>query len=307
MGDVRNDDRAVARRADPGLPPLPNFLIVGAMRSGTTWLARCLGEHPSVFMAPRKELHYFDVDPDQGLDHYRQWFAAASDEIAIGEATQRYMYAPRAVDRIAEVLPDARLIAILRDPVDRAYSHYWLNRAHDREPLSFEEALDAEPERIERDARSRFLYSYVDRGRYAEQLAYVLERFPRHSLHVLLFEAFRDHPSEAYADLCRFLTIDDRFRPGVLDRKVNAYQEFHSLKARRFVTRMGRSGSMARTARGVVGRLNRRRRSYPPMPPAIRERLRADFRDDVAALEARFSLDLMTWNDDANTQEDRWT
>src|SRR5437764_7156012 len=117
-------------------PPLPNFFIIGAMRSGTTSLTRYLNAHPDVFVAPGKELHFFDQRFDRGLDWYRDCFERAAGQRAIGEATQSYMYDAEAMTRLAVTVPKARLLAILRNPVDRAWSHYWLNRALALETLS---------------------------------------------------------------------------------------------------------------------------------------------------------------------------
>src|SRR5262245_45971784 len=121
---------------------LPTFLIVGAMRSGTTSLARYLGAHPDVFVAPEKEIHFFDRCFDRGVAWYAERFIQAAGAGAIGEATQSYMYDPDAIARMRSVVPSARLLTILRHPTDRAYSHYWLNRAHGLEDRSFEAAID---------------------------------------------------------------------------------------------------------------------------------------------------------------------
>jgi hypothetical protein len=107
---------------------LPNFLIVGAMKSGTTSLARYLGAHPQAYVAPEKEINFFERGYvwNRGVDWYASRFEGAGDALAVGEASPSYMYWPTAIERMASVVPDARLIALLRDPVERAYSHYLL-------------------------------------------------------------------------------------------------------------------------------------------------------------------------------------
>src|ERR1051326_983405 len=115
---------------------LPTFLIIGAGRSGTTSLARYLGSHPHVFMARAKEMHFFDSD-SKTREWYRPRFAEARRQTAVGEATPNYLYEPAAIKRMAAIVPEARLIAILRDPVDRAYSHYWQNRSLGKETMTF--------------------------------------------------------------------------------------------------------------------------------------------------------------------------
>ena len=112
-------------------------------------------------MAPGKELHFFDLDArfQLSLEWYASHFSSAPRGVRLGEATQTYMYLPHALDRIADALPGRRAIAILRDPVDRAYSHYWHNVERGREHLTFAEAVRAEPERLEgADVQTRLFY-----------------------------------------------------------------------------------------------------------------------------------------------------
>jgi hypothetical protein len=261
-------------------PRLPTFLIVGAMRSGTTSLARYLGAHPDVYMAPEKEVHFFDRHFDRGLDWYGTRFAEAGSLVALGEATQVYMYDPLSMERIADVLPEARLIAILRDPIQRAYSHYRLNRALGIEPLSFGRALRAEPSRLGEGRSARFAYSYVDRGKYLEQLEQMAQRLGRHRLHIVLFDDMRDRPFDMFRLLCDFLSVDPSVQPASLGRKMNEGVEFRSLKVRRLSREM--PPSLAR----VVGRINRRRVVVEPMDDDARSFLLEQFRDDVHVLSS---------------------
>ena len=269
---------------------LPNFLIVGAMRSGTTSLARYLDAHPQVFMAPTKEVRYFDRHYDEGLDWYRAHFAAAAGQPMVGEATQTYMYDRDAMERMADAVPDARLVAVLRDPVDRAYSHYWLNKARDREPLGFLEALEAEPARLARgDLDSRFFYSYADRGRYVHQLRRLEKHYPRERLCVLLFDDLRDEPRSAYARVLEFLGART-YTPENLGRPVNSYTAFRSVRLRRLARRLpGR-------ARDAVGRLNSQREAYPPLDDGVRTEVAARFAEDNAALAEHLGRDLSGWS-----------
>jgi hypothetical protein len=145
---------------------LPTFLVIGAMKAGTSTLARALAQHPQVFVPRAKEVHFFDHHFGRGLDWYRAWFEEAGAVPAVGEASPTYMHNEGAWLRMARTLPDARLIAILRDPGDCAYSHYWHNVRWGREPLSFREALAAEFRRLlEAPPGRKGRYAYVDRGR----------------------------------------------------------------------------------------------------------------------------------------------
>src|SRR4051812_9293771 len=122
---------------------LPTFVVVGAMRSGTTALVRYLGAHPRVYVG-RKEVHFFDRHFDKGIDWYKSQFDAPSGVLAVGEGTPRYMFDPVAVQRMARVLPDAKLVVTIREPVARAYSHYLKNVARGVEKLAFDAAVAAE-------------------------------------------------------------------------------------------------------------------------------------------------------------------
>ena len=268
---------------------LPDFLIIGAMRSGTTSLSVYLGAHPNVFIPEQKEIRFFDRHFANGSDWYREQFRGAGERAVVGEASPGYMYLPQAVSRMAEALPDARLIALLRDPVDRAYSHYWMNQALGKESLSFTEALAQESERIARGAR-RADYSYMDRGRYVRQLLDVSAHYPREQLHVVLFDDLERNPLETYRDVCRFLRIDADHVPRKLGTAVNRFVTFRSLD----VWRSARERNPL--ARRVLERANTRRRSsYPPLEPAVRMALAEEFEADNRALEGWLGRSLAGW------------
>jgi hypothetical protein len=269
---------------------LPDFLIIGAMRSGTSSLARYLRAHPSICLATRKEVHFFDRNFDRGTEWYVSHFPCAHPGHLTGEATQTYLFDEEALDRMASVVPDARLIVLLRHPIERAYSHYWLNRARGREPLDFGAAVQAEPERVDRGGlNERFWYSYLGRGRYARQLTAVTERYSRDQLLVHLFEDLRDSPAATYASICRFLGIEDGFHPANLGSVVNPYVTFRSVRFRALSQRLP-----SRLHR-AVGRLNTRSGSYPPMEAALRRRLIQEFEAEIAPLESWLGRDLSSW------------
>jgi hypothetical protein len=282
---------------------LPTFLIIGAMRSGTTALARCLGQHPDVYMAPEKEIRFFDVRWREGADSYARSFAGATREAAVGEASPNYLYFPQAIVRAHVLLPDAKLLAILRSPVDRAYSHYWWNRLRDREPLDFEDAIAAEPTRIEHDWRTRSLYSYLDKGRYLRQLQNVTDVYPRESLHVTVFEELRDSPGETFSAVCRFIGIDPSVTPSLLGLKVNAYYEARSKRIAHAVRRLSTQGNAGRVLADAIGKLNRLERPYPPMPSDARSHLEQIFAPEVQALEEWLGKDLSCWRSSVPASE----
>lgn len=250
-------------------PRLPDFVVIGAMRSGSTSLARYLGAHPQVFIAPEKEVRFFDEHVGRGLDWYRSRFAAAAPDQLAGEATPRYLASPEAMERMAEAVPGARLIVIARNPVDRAWSHYWMLRARDLEHRPFDVVLAEERALVAAEGPDAPRSNLLRHGFYAHHLRRVSRLFPREQLHVLTLEDLRARPAEAYAELCRFLGIaDDVPLPEVVGRPLNAYVTFRSTRVR----------ALARHLPGLAGRaltrLNtRRHESYPELDPVARREL----------------------------------
>jgi hypothetical protein len=190
---------------------LPDFVILGTQRGGSTSLYRYLEQHPWVEPAVRKEVHFFDFNWTRGAAWYRAhfplaWRRAWAQRIArrpllTGEGSPYYLVHPHAPRRLASLLPGARLIALLRNPVDRAFSHYQKSARSGAETLSFEDAVAAEPERlapeIERMRRDESYYSvahqkqsYVTRGIYADQIAAWREHVPAERLLILCSEDF---------------------------------------------------------------------------------------------------------------------
>jgi hypothetical protein len=263
------------------------------MRSGTTALARLLGAHPEIFMAPQKEVHFFDGKFEKGLDYYHRQFSGARDERVSGEATPTYMYDAAAVSRMAATVPHARLIAILRNPVDRAYSHYWHNRALGKEKLPFPDAVAAEPDRLRcADRFGRMAYSYVDRGHYAEQLKRVCEHYPRESLLVLLFDDLRDSPVETYRSLFRFLGVNEKFTPPNVGERINRYVTFRS----HLIRRAGRR-TLPLPLQRQVARLNARTvADYEPMEASVRAHLLDRFAGANSELAKWLDRDLTAWS-----------
>jgi hypothetical protein len=184
---------------------LPDALIIGAMKSGTSSLHYYLTQHPQVVPPLRKEVHYFDLNLARGERWYRANFGRADAGGLNVDSSPYYLFHPQVPQRAHALLPNARLIVLLRDPVRRAYSHYWHERDKGREPLSFEDAIAAEPERVERDharlaageidrSASHQYFSYLARGRYAEQLQRWLQFYRREQMLVLRFEDLAREP-----------------------------------------------------------------------------------------------------------------
>ena len=216
--------------------PLPDFLIIGTKRGGTTSLWNYLIGHPLVMpMFPSaqklKSNAYFFSHYDRGLDWYRSHFASTAQRARVersqghapiaGEASPYYMYDPRVADRVRSVMPSVKLIIQLRNPVDRAYSHYWERVNAGVEPLSFEDALAAEPSRLSGErarmqaeplyySRAHDWYSYRDRGVYAPQVAQWLEIFPVEQIHIVRSEDLYGHEQATMDSVVDFLGLPRR-------------------------------------------------------------------------------------------------
>ncbi len=203
---------------------LPDFIIAGAPRSGTTWLYELLARHPRVYMAqPKKpEPKFFLVDEiySRGLGHYsRTWFEARpASALAAGEKSTNYLESPEAASRIARDLPGVKLVFILREPCGRAWSNWLWSRQNGMEKESFARALELEDERertLPEKLRFARPHAYYSRGLYAELLAPWLERFPLERVLVLRFEDVKERPAALAERLHRFLGVEPRPADGV--------------------------------------------------------------------------------------------
>lgn len=186
----------------------PDFFVVGAAKSGTSSLYNYLAQHPAVFMAEPKEPHFFSeyrppVEEVKHLDEYLDLFQDVPDSVRAGEASTSYLYSEIAAQNIDRLRPDAKIIAVLRDPVSRAYSQYWNQIQEGVEPLSFKETLAAEPERIEQ--YWWYGFHYVEGDRYAEQVERDMELFCRDTVRVHLFEDPRRDTVRVRQDIFSFL------------------------------------------------------------------------------------------------------
>ena len=209
--------RRAARAVDGRAHPLPHFLVLGAQRSGTTSLFSDLASHPKVRVPLAKELHYFTLHERRPLEWYRRCFPLLADDEQTFEATPYYLFHPHVPQRVARTLPTARFVVILRDPVERAISHFLHTRRTGHEPLDLAAALDAEPARLDRVAADGWRgavahdvarqHSYLARSRYGEQLERWFEHVPRERVHVLRTEDLAARPEQELAAVTDFLGL----------------------------------------------------------------------------------------------------
>jgi hypothetical protein len=234
-------------RCNPGRGHvLPDFVILGAAKAGTTSLYAWLCQHPFVARSRLKELHYFTFNYYRGEDWYRSNFPTEAEKAAFarergrpfitGEGSPSYLWKGPAVERMAALLPSAKLIVALRDPVDRAYSQFQMRRNDGFEPVeSFFTAVALEDPRIDGgEARARWREngrvgevilerSYLERSRYAEQLERWMARYPREQLHIVTTDELAADPQAAFARLQEFLELPAHEPAGLEARFTSSY------------------------------------------------------------------------------------
>ena len=274
---------------------LPSFLIVGAAKSGTSSLWHYLREHPDVFVPARKEINFFDDAGvyAQGVDWYKNLFAGAGDRKAVGEATPAYLTSPEAHTRMAALVPEARLVVILRNPVDRAYSHYLHARYYALERSSFAEAVERERSSPDGTAWPYYLLH----SRYRVHLEGLAEHFSRDQVLVLLLDDLERDPVETFRTLCRHLAIDESAIPKNVGEVTNRYREPRLPRVFRQILKPGIWKRIPQAIRPKVARLfTKEDREPEPLDPRIRAELIAYFAEDNRRLGEWLGRDLSAWS-----------
>jgi hypothetical protein len=299
---------------------MPNFFIIGAQKAGTTSLYHYLKQHPQVYMSPVKEPFFFSskIDPNgrvvkerfggpvrvrkprfANLDEYRKLFEGVEGEKAIGEASPLYHYAPGTAERIKRFVPDAKVIALLRNPADRAYSAFLYALRIGTEPLSdFGRALREEGDRI----RDHWHYSfhYRNRGNYYAQLKSYYEVFGRERVGVWLYEDLKDGPGDVVRSVFRFLEVDDAFVPDTYSKHNPALVpkgETGRVAIRVMNATLPVAGKVVPSAHKVRRLVDRwvLTDELPPIDPEIRRYLLEDHRENILKLQHLIGRDLSAW------------
>jgi hypothetical protein len=305
---------------------LPDFLIIGAPKAGTTALHAALVQHPQLYLSTPKEPKYFltggtrprrthhrgpgDAHSAQEwiwrCDRYERLFDPAPPGTLTGESTPFYLWDRAAHRRMAETVPRAKLIAIIRDPVDRAYSNWTHLRSDGLEPeADFRAACALEAQRAARGWAP--FWRYIGLGRYAEQLSHLYEHFPPEQVHVLRYRALIDDPARTLDDIARFLGVE----PGRVDHipgsNMKAWAEPSVLNTGlRYAMRGGAAlGGFApprvwrQAQRPLLAALHRGSAHRPSLEVEVRRELVDLFRDDVAQLERLLGRDFQDWLGDS--------
>ncbi|WP_103027352.1 sulfotransferase family protein [Salinibacter altiplanensis] len=298
---------------------MPNTFVIGAAKSGTTSLYDYLRQHPDVFMSPVKEPCYFayaenppvmagpgdeEANRESGVVYttpeYESLFSEATSEAIVGEASPVYLYDKDAPRLLHEQCPEASLIAILRNPVVRAHSHYLQLIQSGREPLDdFEAALDAEDERV--DAGWEWSWHYRRMGLYGRQLARYLEYFDREQLHVYRFEELTADPAGFAQTVYRALGVDPSFTPDTgVRRRATGVPTLDWLH--RFIgtpdhvlRRWARLVLPEALRDRILMRVRNANLRKPPLPRAARARLAEAYAGDVHRLETLLDRSFSDW------------
>jgi hypothetical protein len=294
---------------------MPNFLVIGAARSGTTALYTYLRQHPDVFMSPRKEANFFAFENEvldfegpgpeyvnnsiNALADYQALFDGVANESAIGEASPLYLYSENAPQRIYAHVPDIKLIAILRNPIEQAFSHYLYAKRQVLEPLDdFMAALQAENQRKQDQWQPLFQYSQFPK--YHQQLQRYYDIFPAEQIRIYLYEDFQSGQEALLKDIFSFIGVDETFAADLTYRpnaggipKSRLLQDL-VMKPHAVTNLLGRI-LPEDTKRRIRDAISSRNLETPKLAPAAREHLRAELSEDIQSLQSLIGRDLSHW------------
>ncbi len=273
---------------------LPNFIVIGSQKAGTTSLYRVLSRHPEIFMPEKKELNFFfrQGEYEKGISYYEEYFEAAPARAkTLGEASPGYICHPEAAARIAFHMPNVKLILTVRNPVDRAYSQYWSDRRHLSQSLSFEEAVEHHLETSYEPGR----VGYFSRGVYAPYIREYLEHFDRSQLLILSFDELRNRPTDFYHRCFEFLGVDPAFDDPAITHAHNPSSTWDNPAYNFFIRHPGVTRWLPKRGRGLLFKGKRRVIEYPPMHAEVESKLLDFYEPWNSELSKLLGMDLSAW------------
>ncbi len=270
---------------------LPNFLCIGAQKAGTTLLFDILKRHPDVYLPEIKEPHFFDRDGEylKGTDWYEDhYFRGIDGWSRIGEITPSYLFFEDAPERLFKALgPDIKLIVLLRHPLDRALSHYFMQYQRGLEKMSFMEAVSMEAARMKHDQTDKARFSYISRGFYANQIKRYLKFFSIGNMKILFFEDFIGDMPGTIRNILQFLDLNpDRLPDYGSPGKINA--------SRLSFGQYLKATALNRPYFTIGFPLNQTRR-YPVLKSTYRRFIMESYREDMQSLQSLIGKDLSRW------------
>jgi hypothetical protein len=294
---------------------MPTFLIIGAARSGTTALYQYMKQHPEIFMSERKESNFFAYENEildclgPGADYinnsinnlrdYKGLFEGVSGERAVGEASPLYLYSEKAPGRIHHHIPEVKLIAILRNPIEQAFSHFLYAKRQMLEPLEdFSAALEVQVERKEKCWQPMFQYSRFPT--YYQQLKRFYNYFPEHQIKIYIYEEFENDPRAVLSDIYSFVGVDRNFlssldhRPNVGGVPKNRFLQDIVMRPHLLTALAGRL-VREKTKRRIRDAVSDRNLQTPAFPEVAKNYLKKELREEILNLQTLLNRDLSDW------------
>ena len=291
------------------LMALPNFFCVGTQKAATTTLHDILKQHPNIYLPPSKEPWFFHRDEKyrKGLAWYEnEYFSGYNNEKTVGEITPEYMYFEKVPGRIFKELgPDILFLFVLRNPVDRAYSHYLMTCRRGFETLSFEKAVKFEHARINSGFKEKIHYSYLSRGKYCEQIERYVNFFPKKNMMFLIFEEdIVLNIEKSINRILLFLDVEEikldcniQSNPATMP-KIKLFRDliYTPNFLRRIMKLFVPSSDLRSKIRNMLDMLNQRPHQSPKLDTVIRRQiLEKYFQEDIKRLEEIIQRDLTCW------------
>jgi len=295
---------------------IPNFICVGAQKAGTTTLYNILSQHPHIYLPKEKETKFFqrNFDYAKGLNYYSsEYFSKVKIEKCIGEIDPEYLYFESVPYRIYETLgDDIKILFLLRNPVDRAYSHYLMSVRRGYETCNFLDALEKEPDRLKdtsNDTRyfsQKSHFSYIDRGLYAKQIRRYLKYFKKENMHFILFEQeFFHDKRKTINELLEFLcvnsdvpiTVNLHSNPATMPKSSFLTKFVHKEnKVKNILKYLFPNNNFRRGLKKIIDSLNQKKIHKKALEPAIRKKIfEKYFKNDVGDLEKIIGKNLEEW------------
>jgi len=272
--------------------PIDAFHI-GPQKVGRTWIYECLRQHPEIGCPTQDRIHYFDMHYHLGREWYARHYKDQESGKVLLDPTPSYIRSPLAPGRIAKENPNAKIIVCVREPIERAFSHYWHEKKKRRHNFRFSEILE-----------NYDLYScWLEPGFYSVHIGRYLEHFPREQILCQIFDDLEDDPPVFLRQLLEFIDVDPDFVPSVLDQRVNTARPASTLAERAALKTLdaaglrhfGEKSKMARSVRRLMTKPNTDMECLSDVPRHVLQQLYDASLPDIEGLEAMLNIDLKRW------------
>ncbi|MEO0793964.1 MAG: sulfotransferase domain-containing protein [Verrucomicrobiota bacterium] len=272
-------------RENLATPRIVDLFHVGPPKSGTTWLYRALREHPQIVTSPQDSIHFFNINFHRGFEWYEKHFDPSSEAIVF-DPTPSYLADASSPQRIFDYNPKAKIMLTARNPIERAFSHYWHEKKKDRFNFAFDEALT-----------NQDLYTnWIAPGLYSLHIEKYLSFFPRDQIKVLFFDDLESDPLKFYQEACLFAGIDSSQTPSVMNKKVNKAGAFKSQRQRRLETSTAKIPPLKFLFRGLNFLFSEKRiEKVADVDDATIHEMKMLFANDISRLEQFTGRNLNHW------------